>query len=166
MPSPKVPCPQCGRPKSAVAELCRTCRPTYKRTDAHRAKASEALRGRPHSYRSASNDPVVATRIADWWTPERREAKRLEMLARNPEARYHGLSAREAAKRRAEVGACQACGSTERLDIHHRDRNKRNQDPSNIAVLCHQCHMQEHAKAGETGFDRMHQRRRANQAVR
>ena len=135
---------------------------TYERTPEHRAKMSEALRGKPHKHRSASTNPEVAARIAAWWTPERREAKRLEMLARNPAARYHGLSATEAKRRRDEVGACQDCGATGRLDIHHRDRNKRNQDPANLAVLCHRCHMQEHARAGETGFDRMHQRRRSS----
>jgi 5-methylcytosine-specific restriction endonuclease McrA len=132
---------------------------TYDRTPEHREKMSAALRGKRHSYRSASTDPEVAARIASWWTPERREAKRQEMLARNPEARYHGLSAKAAKRIRDEVGACQDCGSSERLDIHHRDRNKRNQDRSNLAVLCHQCHMQEHARAGETGWDRYHQRR-------
>ena len=147
---------------SATASQCRSCRPTYERTDEHRAKASAALTGRPHSYRSASTDPAVAARIAAWWTPERREAKRRERLALNPQARYHGLSATEAKRIRDEVGACQECGSTGRLDIHHRDRDKRNQERSNLAVLCHRCHMQEHARAGETGFDRMHQRRRGS----
>ena len=132
---------------------------TYDRTPEHRVKMSEALKGKPHSYRSASTDPEVASRIASWWTPERREAKRQEMLARNPEDRYHGLSAMNAAAIRAEVGACQSCGATGRLDIHHRDRNKRNQERTNLAVLCHRCHMQEHARAGETGWDRYHQRR-------
>ena len=132
---------------------------TYDRTPEHRAKMSEALKGKPHSYRSASTDPEVASRIASWWTPERREAKRQDMLARNPKARYHGLSASGAARLRAEAGVCQSCGSPEQLDIHHRDRDKRNQDPTNLAVLCHQCHMQEHASAGETGWDRYHQRK-------
>jgi 5-methylcytosine-specific restriction endonuclease McrA len=161
MPSPKVPCPQCGQLKSPTADLCRSCRPSYERTPEHRAKLSAALTGKPHSYRSASTRPEVAAKIAAAWTPERREAKRQAMLLRNPNARYHGLSAKEAKRRREAVGACQSCGSSGRLDIHHRDRNKRNQDPANLAVLCHRCHMQEHARAGETGFDRMHQRRKS-----
>ena len=134
---------------------------SYERTDEHRAKMSAALKGKRHSYRSASTQPEVAARISAWWTPERREAKRQEMLKRNPEARYHGLSAKEAKRRREEVGHCQDCGTTKaQLDIHHRDRDKQNQAPANLAVLCHRCHMQEHARAGETGFDRMWQRRR------
>lgn len=123
---------------------------------------SERLTGQSHDYRSASTNPEVAAKIAAWWTPERKEARRQAMLARNPEARYHGLSARAAARLVQEAGACQHCGSDgsdSRLDIHHKDRNKRNQEPTNLMVLCHRCHMQEHARAGETGWDRYHQRR-------
>lgn len=133
---------------------------SYERTAEHRAKMSAALKGKPHSYRSASTDPAVAARIAAWWTPERREAKRLETLARNPQARYHGLSAKEAKRRREAVGQCQDCGTVEaQLDIHHRDRDKRNQDPANLAVLCHRCHMREHSDAGEMGWSRYHRKR-------
>jgi 5-methylcytosine-specific restriction endonuclease McrA len=135
---------------------------SYERTPEHRARMSEALKGKPHIYRSASTKPEVASKIASWWTPERREAKRQAMLARNPQARYHGLSASEAAKLRASVGACQNCGATRadgRLDIHHRDRDKRNQAPENLAVLCHRCHMQIHSDAGEMGWSRYHRKR-------
>lgn len=105
---------------------------------------SEALQGKPHSYDSASKSPEVAARIAEWWTPERREERRQLMLERNPSARYHGLSARGAARIREAVGCCQKCGATERLHIHHKDRNKRNQSPGNLIVLCKPCHAAEH----------------------
>ena len=129
---------------------------------------SERLKGRKHDYRSASTRPDVAAKIAAWWTPERREAKRQEMLRRNPRARYHGLSAKAAARIVKSVGRCQRCdhdGSRSRLGIHHIDRDKHNQKPSNLEVLCHRCHMQEHAEAKETGWDRYHQRRRSNQGA-
>ncbi len=80
-----------------------------------------------------------------------------------PDARYAGLSSRRAAKIVQEAGKCQECGhdgSESRLDIHHRDREKRNQERSNLMVLCHRCHMLEHAKTGETGWNRYHERRR------
>jgi hypothetical protein len=105
---------------------------------------SEALTGKLHSWRSASTQPKVAKKIQDWWTPERREAKRVEILKRNPNARYHGLSAKEAKRLTQTAGKCNRCDSTKRLDIHHKDRNKKNQAPENREVLCHHCHMQEH----------------------
>lgn len=124
---------------------------------------SEALKGKPHDYDSASTRPDVAAKIQSWWTPERREAKRQEMLKRNPSARYHGLSCKAAARIVRSVGRCQRCGhdgSESRLGIHHKDRNKRNQRPSNLEVLCHRCHMREHADQHETGWDRYHARKR------
>jgi 5-methylcytosine-specific restriction endonuclease McrA len=87
----------------------------------------------------------------------------LEVLARNPDARYHGLSAKEAARLVREAGQCSRCGhdgSESRLDIHHIDRDKQNQAPENLEILCHRCHMREHAAAGETGWDRYHQKQR------
>jgi len=125
---------------------------------------SEALTGKPHSWNSASTQPKVARKIQKWWTPERREAKRLEVLKRNPDARYHGLSSKEAKRLTQEAGKCSRCGATKRLDIHHKDRDKKNQAPENREVLCHRCHMQEHAKAGETGWNRYHQKRSSHGA--
>lgn len=125
---------------------------------------SAALQGKPHSYRSASTRPEVAAKIQAAWTPEKREAKRQEVLARNPEARYHGLSAKNAKAIRESVGHCERCGSTGRLDIHHKDRDKRNQERANLAVLCHRCHMQEHSNAGENGWAKYH-RNRSTQAA-
>jgi hypothetical protein len=133
---------------------------SYERTTEHRAKMSAALKGKPHNYDSASTRPNVAKKIQSWWTPERREAKRQEMLARNPRARYHGLSAKEAKRLCAQAGSCSRCGSTKRLDIHHKDRDKRNQRPENREVLCHRCHMQEHAKMRETGWDAYHRNKK------
>ena len=35
---------------------------------------------------------------------------------------------------------CEDCGTTEKLHIHHKDRNPANNDLSNLAVLCSSCH--------------------------
>jgi 5-methylcytosine-specific restriction protein A len=98
--------------------------------------------------------------MKEWWTPERRAQMALRQS--KPEARYHGLSSRRAAMLVAAVGKCTRCdhdGSQSRLGVHHIDRDKRNQAPENLEVLCHSCHMQEHAKAGETGWNVYHQKR-------
>lgn len=40
---------------------------------------------------------------------------------------------------------CEWCGTTERrLDTHHKDRNKSNNNPDNIMVLCDKCHAKLH----------------------
>src|SRR4030095_1329114 len=137
---------------------------SYERTPEHRQKMRERLKGRKHAYRSGSTRPDVAAKIQSWWTEERRAAKRAETLARNPNARYHVLSAKKAARLVKSVGQCQKCGhdgSESRLGIHHKDRNKKNQDQDNLEVLCHRCHMLEHAHAGETGWHSYHRKRAA-----
>ena len=45
---------------------------------------------------------------------------------------------------------CERCGSTEKLHVHHRDDNWKNDDPSNHETVCQKCHGKEHgARRGE-----------------
>ena len=90
------------------------------------------------------DSPETLAKKRAYWTPERKEQRRIEMLKRNPKARYHGLSCKAAKRLVLAVGACQRCGGKKRLGVHHRDRNKHNQTPANLEILCHRCHMREH----------------------
>jgi 5-methylcytosine-specific restriction endonuclease McrA len=165
MPRKKVPCPLCSQPMSATSKTCRDCSQPYHRTRAHREAMSAALRGRP-SPTKGKRRPGHSKTMREWWTPERREAKRQEMLKRNPFARYHGLSAKRAAQLVKDAGLCSRCGgdgSESRLGVHHRDRDKHNQMPENLEILCHRCHMQDHAKHGETGWQVYHRKRKTSQ---
>lgn len=149
---------------SPTAQQCRKCKPTYERTPETLAKMSASLRGKPHPSMQGKKRPEIGKKIQEWWTPERREAKRQETMARNPDARYHGLSAKEAARLVRRIGRCERCnhdGSKSRLGVHHKNRDKHDQRLENIEVLCHRCHMQEHASAGETGFDSMWRKRKS-----
>ena len=162
MPRKKIPCPECGQPMAANSEKCRNCKPSYQRSDEHRATMSAALAGKPRPQMQGRKRPKVGRKIAAWWTEERREAKRQEMLGRNPQARYHGLSAKSAARLVKRIRRCERCdhdGSESRLGVHHRNRDKHDQRLENLEVLCHRCHMQEHSDHGETGWQRYHQRR-------
>lgn len=44
-----------------------------------------------------------------------------------------------------DLGPCTQCGA-EKSERHHKDENPGNNHPENIAVLCHKCHMAEHAR--------------------
>ena len=96
MPRKKIPCPSCGLPMAATSEQCRQCKPSYVRTPEHNASLSILLSGKPKPWLAGKKRPDVGQKIAAWWTQDRRQAKRIEVLSRNPDARYHGLSAKEA----------------------------------------------------------------------
>lgn len=40
--------------------------------------------------------------------------------------------------------SCERCGSSQNLLIHHRDRNRYNNDSVNLETLCKRCHQIEH----------------------
>ncbi len=124
---------------------------------------SAALAGRSCPWAKGKKRPDVGRKIAAWWTEERKEAKRQEMLGRNPNARYHGLSAKSAARLVQRIGYCERCnhdGSVSRLGIHHQNRDKHDHRLENLEILCHQCHMKDHAAKGETGWGAYHRKRK------
>ena len=156
MPRKRVPCPVCGNPMGATSEKCRKCKPSYVRTELHRQKMSKVQKGKPKPYLKGRKRPEHSRLMKEWWTPERRNIKREEMLKLNPSAHYHGLSATSAKRIVDAVSHCEICnseGSDSRLGVHHRNGNKHDHSLLNLIVLCHCCHMKEHAKRKETGWD-------------
>jgi len=163
MPRKKIPCPECGQPMAAESQMCRKCKPTYERTPAHKEAMSRLLAGRQMRGVGWSYSKKTRQKMVDVWTDERRAEKSVEVLGRNPNARYHGLSAKSAARLVKRIGECERCqhdGSKSRLDVHHKNRDKHDQSPENLEILCHRCHMREHATAGETGWNQYHAKRR------
>ena len=43
-----------------------------------------------------------------------------------------------------KIDKCQKCGSTKKLDVHHKDGDFTNNTTENLAVLCRSCHLKEH----------------------
>jgi 5-methylcytosine-specific restriction endonuclease McrA len=113
---------------------------------------SKALADKPKPWLLGRKRPEAGQKIREWWTPERREAKRQEMLLLNPNAVYHGLSCKGARRLKGTLGRCDNCGgdgSESRLDVHHLNGNKRDQSLANLTILCHRCHMQTHSAQGD-----------------
>jgi hypothetical protein len=46
---------------------------------------------------------------------------------------------------------CNRCGSTVNLCVHHKDRNRENNDPSNLERICRSCHFKEHVLKSADG---------------
>lgn len=64
----------------------------------------------------------------------------------------HNNPSKEAVYKRLEKiqkSRCEICGTTENLCNHHRDRNWRNNDPSNFQTLCNSCHTSLHHARGD-----------------
>jgi hypothetical protein len=56
------------------------------------------------------------------------------------------------------INACERCGYGEHpgiLQLHHIDRNRKNNDRSNVVILCPNCHTVEHYLARDGGFSRL-----------
>lgn len=52
--------------------------------------------------------------------------------------------------------ACERCGSTIKLEVHHKDLDWKNNDPSNLETICGCCHGRHHGpKRGELFASRM-----------
>ena len=46
--------------------------------------------------------------------------------------------------RKVRAATCQECGTTERLHVHHADRDHTNNDPSNLVTMCASHHIKLH----------------------
>lgn len=46
---------------------------------------------------------------------------------------------------------CESCGTTERLQAHHIDGQRKNNSPENIQTLCIHCHVSHHHRAKAAG---------------
>jgi len=51
--------------------------------------------------------------------------------------------------RRFLKAACESCGSTERIGVHHMDEDRTNNSPENLRTLCPRCHTTWHWQNGK-----------------
>ncbi len=59
----------------------------------------------------------------------------------------------------AHIKKCHMCGGTRILEVHHKDRDRKNNDKNNIVKLCKKCHVKIHVKAREGGRKRSTQKK-------
>ena len=64
--------------------------------------------------------------------------------------------------RKFRLGACERCGATRHLHVHHKDGNYTNNDPANLETLCERCHGKEHGPRRGLLFSERVQMRRAD----
>lgn len=51
--------------------------------------------------------------------------------------------------RRFRKDACESCGSTSRLNVHHMDEDRTNNSPENLRTFCVRCHTRWHWEHGK-----------------
>lgn len=173
MPYKKAPCPECGKPKTRFAKLCRQCSEPYERTPEHRKALSEKLKGRQQRGAGWHHSKATKKKMASHWTPKRKAAKSLEQklyyenydnrmaialkLAGENNPNYQGKNGannyapgygqKYARVLRKEKGKCEKCGKINCcLHLHHKDFGTTNHLPENLQCLCVPCHRKVHAE--------------------
>lgn len=48
---------------------------------------------------------------------------------------------------------CECCGTTENLEVHHKDKDRENNDPSNLLTVCESCHQRIHNMSLEIPYE-------------
>ena len=114
--------------------ICLECGTIFYVNVAQRRYCSRACKGRAQSrLNQGANNPN--------WKP----TKDLHYTVR------HALRKRILARDKV----CQECGSSHQLQVHHRDGNHKNNDESNLTLLCVQHHAAAHAARGEFAIARL-----------
>ncbi|MCK9568964.1 HNH endonuclease [Candidatus Pacearchaeota archaeon] len=160
-------CENCGKTterNSNRQRLCPECRPKVYRvraTDCERKRRKELgkayldydrqIKSKPENrekqhkrqhnrWLRMKNDPVIMANVHE---------KQIEYNDRALNKRDFGGNWYKVYDR--DGGKCQVCGSTEKICVHHKDktgwgkpRNEKNNDMSNLILLCNSCHMKIH----------------------
>lgn len=163
----KIVCARCGKQEMATGtyqKYCSICQPIVKREQKTAAEARRRMRCRdqinannrkryaqnPDKYISRSNE--YYHRVKD--DPLRKEKTKIRhainidkwLDKRDFGGNWYNVFDRDS-------GACRTCGSTENLVVHHIDfagwgvsPDAKNNDMSNLILLCGSCHMKIHRK--------------------
>lgn len=86
------------------------------------------------------------------WAKRRKEEGPLPQHTHPPEVMKLraelGIHSRSKPHRKHLTSSCYSCGfkaiCVDQLDVHHRDHNHSNNNPSNLVTLCANCHRLEH----------------------
>src|SRR4051812_15324822 len=107
MPYKQKPCPTCDQMMDGRSEQCRSCKPSYQRTNAHRQKMSAVLIGQPKPWLKGRKRQKHSRLMKKWWTQTRRKAASHQRS--KPSSLYFGLSGRKRAALVQSVGHCERC---------------------------------------------------------
>lgn len=154
-----------------VAAQHKRGKPSYERTPEIRKKMSDSQKRRKRKT-GWHHSKTTCGKMAAHWTPERREAKRLEQqliyedyanrlaiakkLTGEQNPNYQGKTgncygpgygAKYARMLRRKINHCEQCGKTDcHLHLHHKDFGTTNHLLENLVCLCVSCHFLIHSE--------------------
>jgi 5-methylcytosine-specific restriction endonuclease McrA len=125
--------------KPKIKLVCDWCKQEFERKAS--VHASWERRGSDGTYCSVScsNSAKATKNLVVNYETERRNVLRHQMI------------------RCGKLVECERCGYSKNrniLQIHHKDRNTKHNDPSNLEILCPNCHAEEHYGEGRDYFKR------------
>jgi hypothetical protein len=142
--------------RNGVQARCKSCADAYDSAKRNRARA---LAG-PRQHHARKPDPERYCKQCEARMERKRFGERglLETMARFERRLFCSPNCRRVWElkncdeestlhkraRKHRKDACEACGATAPLEVHHRDTNPANNHPSNLATLCQHCHQATH----------------------
>lgn len=132
-------CVQCGSKnrKHQGHGLCVSCF-----SKANRYKYVEEARQRASEYYEKNQEKVRESQREKWRNFDEQQRTKKAKSAFKRKYDCNGVKAIERAEFKCEV--CSYDSYQEVLQIHHKDRNRKNNDLDNLIVLCPTCHAEEH----------------------
>ena len=72
--------------------------------------------------------------------------KAIEIMDAREKKRKHKrkISRKVSRELKSHIHECEECWSTKKLQVHHIDKNPKNNEISNLQKLCLKCHMEKH----------------------
>jgi hypothetical protein len=131
-------CPKCETEFTATTKFCsRRCANSRVFTKASKKKKSDALKGKPKSYKLT--DEQQQRRVATFRKTYKRK------FDETPFEKL-GIDGRRRRVREEQDGKCNRCGLNNWLgeflilEVEHKDGNQKNNERSNVEGLCPNCH--------------------------
>lgn len=141
--------------KNACVKACVVCNAGFRVTSTRSESAkycSNLCKGRAMKGRGSVRHECTHCH-AEFWDSPSKNRKYCSRACVNKASktiwRPTFTAARDNIKRNSRLTRCERCGYDEYpeiLGVHHKDRNRENNTPDNLEVLCPNCHSVEHKK--------------------
>lgn len=133
-------CNDCGKlVKGHDTKRCKECNSHYVSKEMIAGRRKRPIHDSPHTKKSKKL--ISRNRQGKGLHPGTNYGQTWE---RHPRFIDGSWSYRRRTMKQGRLDKCERCGKSEKLHVHHKDRDRRNNNDENLEVLCTMCHMHEH----------------------